>query len=387
MELYRSLEENFHNLKCGPNSMSSASTQFATSRSLGIVYEPNHQNSIWGNSFKVDSIQNTGVSTIREADAKLENRLEDIPHDNQGSSKRYHQEANKPEEKVLRRLAQNREAARKSRLRKKVYVQQLESSRVKLSQIEQELERGRRQGVYIGGQSGDSNFGSPGAVNSGIAAFEMEYAHWVEEQNRQIGELRAALQAHVSDIELRMLVESGMGHYDDLFRIKSIAAKSDVFYLMSGMWKTTSERFFLWIGGFRPSELLKVLCPQLHPLTQQQLEAVCGLQHSSQQAEGALSEGMDLLQQTIAKTLTSGPLGASGVANYMGQMSNAMNKLEDLVSFVHEADNLRQQTLQQMCKILTTRQAARGLLALGDYFQRLRALSSLWVARPRETTS
>ncbi|KAJ6791820.1 transcription factor TGA1-like isoform X1 [Iris pallida] len=387
MELYRSLEENFHNLKCGPNSMSSASTQFATSRNLGIVYEPNHQNSIWGNSFKVDNIQNTGVSTIVEADAKLENRLEDIPHDNQGSSKRYHQEANKPEEKVLRRLAQNREAARKSRLRKKVYVQQLESSRVKLSQIEQELERGRRQGVYIGGQSGDSNFGSPGAVNSGIAAFEMEYAHWVEEQNRQIGELRAALQAHVSDIELRMLVESGMGHYDDLFRIKSIAAKSDVFYLMSGMWKTTSERFFLWIGGFRPSELLKVLCPQLHPLTQQQLEAVCGLQHSSQQAEGALSEGMDLLQQTIAKTLTSGPLGASGVTSYMGQMSNAMNKLEDLVSFVHEADNLRQQTLQQMYKILTTRQAARGLLALGDYFQRLRALSSLWVARPRETTS
>lgn len=78
---------------------------------------------------------------------------------------------------TLRRLAQNREAARKSRLRKKVqaffysinrtklfllyeiwllifksvfpfnqaYVQQLESSRLKLTQLEQELQRARQQ--------------------------------------------------------------------------------------------------------------------------------------------------------------------------------------------------------------------------------------------------
>lgn len=93
----------------------------------------------------------------------------------------------------------------------------------------------------------------------GVAAFEMEYGHWVEEQNRLTCELRTALQAHVSDFELRILVESSMSHYDNLFRMKTIAAKSDVFYLMSGMWKTPAERFFLWIGGFRPSELLKVM--------------------------------------------------------------------------------------------------------------------------------
>lgn len=49
-----------------------------------------------------------------------------------------------------------------------------------------------------------------------------------------------------------------------------------------------------------------------------------------------------------------------------------------------QADHLRQQALQQMYRILTTRQAARALLALGDYLHRLRALSSLWAARPRE---
>ncbi|KAM7279498.1 hypothetical protein ACFE04_006632 [Oxalis oulophora] len=38
---------------------------------------------------------------------------------------------------------------------------------------------------------------------------------------------------------------------------------------------------------------------------------------------------------------------------------------------LHVADHLRQGTLQQMSRILTTPQAARGLLALGQYFQRL----------------
>lgn len=93
----------------------------------------------------------------------------------------------------------------------------------------------------------------------GITTFEMEYGYWVEEQHRQNGELRNALQAQVTDVELGMLVESGLNHYYNLFRLKEDAAKADIFYLMSGIWRTSAERFFLWIGGFRPSQLLNVL--------------------------------------------------------------------------------------------------------------------------------
>lgn len=49
-----------------------------------------------------------------------------------------------------------------------------------------------------------------------------------------------------------------------------------------------------------------------------------------------------------------------------------------------QADNLRLQTYQQMVRLLTTRQSARALLAVHNYTLRLRALSSLWLARPRE---
>ncbi|XP_019190251.1 PREDICTED: transcription factor TGA2.1-like [Ipomoea nil] len=287
------------------------------------------------------------------------------------------------DQKTLRRLAQNREAARKSRLRKKAYVQQLENSRMKLSQIEQELQRARQQGIFIS-SSGDHSQSMSG---NGAMAFDVEYSRWVDEQNKRINELRGAVNSHAGDGELRIIVDSILAHYDDIFRIKADAAKADVFHILSGMWKTPAERCFLWLGGFRSSELLKLLINHLEPLTEQQLLAINNLQETSQQAEDALSQGMEALQQSLAETLigTLGSSSSSGnVANYMGQMAMAMGKVGALEGFICQADKLRQSTLQQLHKILTTRQSARALLAINDYFSRLRALSSLWLARPRE---
>ncbi|GLT40560.1 hypothetical protein SLA2020_146830 [Shorea laevis] len=290
----------------------------------------------------------------------------------------------KTDQKTLRRLAQNREAARKSRLRKKAYVQQLESSRLKLTQLEQELQRARQQGIFIS-STGDQSHSMSG---NGAMAFDVEYARWLEEHNKQINELRVAVNSHAGDTELRTIVENVTAHYEDIFRLKGIAAKADVFHILSGMWKTPAERCFLWIGGFRSSEILKLLVNQLEPLTEQQLMGIYNLQQSSQQAEDALSQGMEALQQSLAETLAKGSPNPSGsseqVANYMGQMAMAMGKLGTLEGFLSQADNLRQQTLQQLHRVLTTRQSARALLAITDYFSRLRALSSLWLARPRE---
>ncbi|KAL8245868.1 hypothetical protein R6Q59_007084 [Mikania micrantha] len=284
------------------------------------------------------------------------------------------------DQKTLRRLAQNREAARKSRLRKKAYVQQLESSRMKLTQLEQELQRARQQGIFIS-SSGEQSQSMSG---NGALSFDVEYGRWLEEHNRRINELKGAVSNHAGDGELRIIVDGVVAHYEDVFRIKSDAAKADVFHVLSGMWKTPAERCFLWLGGFRSSELLKLLIAQLEPLTEQQLLAVGNLQQSSQQAEDALSQGMEALQQSLAETI-AGSLGSSGnVANYMGQMAMAMGKLGTLEGFIKQADNLRQQTMQQMHRILTTRQSARALIAINDYTSRLRALSSLWVARPHD---
>ncbi|KAK3183334.1 hypothetical protein Dsin_030620 [Dipteronia sinensis] len=303
------------------------------------------------------------------------------------TSSSEHEGPKTPDPKTLRRLAQNREAARKSRLRKKAYVQQLESSRIKLTQLEQELQRARSQGIFFGGGLGGEQ-GLPVGINSissDAAVFDMEYARWLEVHHRLMCELRAAVQEHLPENELRLYVDNCLAHYDEMMNLKGMVAKSDVFHLVSGMWKTPAERCFMWMGGFRPSELIKVIANQIEPLTEQQILGICGLQQSTQETEEALSQGLEALNQSISDTIASDSLSCPpNMANYMGQMAVAMNKLSTLEGFVRQGDNLRHQTIHRLHQILTIRQAARCLLAIAEYFHRLRALSSLWLARPRQ---
>ncbi|GAB4845234.1 G protein alpha subunit tga3 [Ancistrocladus abbreviatus] len=340
------------------------------------IFEPPQQIIMWRDPSNGISASVPGSSSILQVDAQS-----DISRQSLGPLD-YDQEASRLADKIRRRLEQNREAARKSRLRKKAYVQQLENSRLKLAQLEQDLDQAKQQGLYIG--SAYNNYGIAGNMNTGIAAFEMEYGHWLEEQHRQNCELRNALQANISDVELGILVDGCLSHYYNLFRMKADATKADVFYLMSGIWRTSAERVFLWIGGFRPSELLNVVMPQLEPLTDQQAVEIGKLRHSSQQAEEALSRGLDKLQQTLAQIVWADGLGGE---IFNSQIASAIEKLEALEGFVNQADNLREHALQLMSRILTPSQAARGFLALGEYLHRLRALGTLWAARPRDHAS
>nr|VDC58936.1 unnamed protein product [Brassica rapa] len=396
--------------------MNSTSTHFVPPRRVNI-YEPLHQFGMWGETFK-SNIGNGNINTpshiIIPNNQKLDNNLsEDTSH---GTPLIFDQETStsRHPDKIKRRLAQNREAAKKKNnvliSFQFAYVQQLETSRLKLIQLEQELDRARQQGFYVGNgidtstttSLGFSENMNPGLyqeqgsildknqnlnvkIKTGIAAFEMEYGQWIEEQNKQICELRTVLQGHIGDVELRLLVEIAMKHYFDLFRMKSAAAKEDVFFVMSGMWRTSAERFFLWIGGFRPSDLIKVLLPHFDVMTDQQILDVCNLRQSCQQAEDALSQGMEKLQHTLADCVAGGRLGEG---NYIPQVNSAMERAEASVSFVNQVKDYTSFNNQNniLRQILTTRQAARGLLALGEYFQRLRALSSSWATRHREPT-
>ncbi|MFS7953064.1 putative transcription factor TGA like domain-containing protein [Helianthus anomalus] len=108
------------------------------------------------------------------------------------------------------------------------------------------------------------------------------------------------------------------------------------------------------------------------------------LKHSCKQAEDAIGIEMDKLQQILAQGIT---IDIIEIGSYNAQMTLAMERLDGIKNFLNQADHLRQQVFQQMSRILTTHQAARGFIALGEYFQRLRALSSLWSACFQEPTS
>ncbi|KAK7826225.1 bzip transcription factor tga10 [Quercus suber] len=274
------------------------------------------------------SPSNSGSKRPSEPFMELANARNDVPTgpepakaikcegNRKGPTSSSEQEGPKtPDPKTLRRLAQNREAARKSRLRKKAYVQQLESSRIKLTQLEQELQRAKAQGMFFGGGAligGDQ--GHPLAVNnvsSDAAFFDMEYARWLEEHHRITCELRAAVQEHLPENELRLFVDNFLAHFDEKLNLKSMVAKADVFHL--------------------------ILLNQVEPLTEQQILGICGLQQSTQEAEEALSQGLEALNQSLTDTLTSDSLSSPpNMANYMGQMAMAINKLSTIEGFVRQ---------------------------------------------------
>lgn len=79
--------------------------------------------------------------------------------------------------------------------------------------------------------------------------------------------------------------------------------------------------------------LSQVLAPQLHPLAEPQLLEVCNLRQSCQQAEEALSQGMDKLQKTLAESVAFDPMGDG---SFISPMARAVEQLEALIGFVNQ---------------------------------------------------
>ncbi|CAH1454079.1 unnamed protein product [Lactuca virosa] len=332
--------------------MAPTSTQFSTSSRMG-TYDPLHHVSMSNGIF--DDHMNTKKShtiTSQPESTKLTNNME---YTSQESLESYRESDKNISDKFQRRLAQNREAARKSRLKKKAYVRELESGRLKLEKLEHEIKRTRQQVTYVD----PPNVGH-GELH-GIATFVGKYDLWVVEQHKKESELMTILQTDVSDDELRIVLDGVIDRYQDLFWMKADAAKVDAFNLLYGSWRSPIERLFEWLGGFRPSEVLYILMPWFEPLTDTQIVNLSKLRHTCRQAEDALTQGIDKLEQTLAQSVA---INITESANCNTWMISAMEELQALENFLNQADHLRYRTLQQMSRVLTNRQAAKGLLAL-----------------------
>ena len=88
--------------------------------------------------------------------------------------------------------------------------------------------------------------------------FDMEYARWVDEHSKLIFQLRGALNDHAPDNQLQVMIGGAMAQHEELFSLKAAIARADIFHLLCGVWASPAERCFLWLGGFRPSEVIKV---------------------------------------------------------------------------------------------------------------------------------
>lgn len=87
---------------------------------------------------------------------------------------------------------------------------------------------------------------------------------------------------------------------------------------------------------------MQTLTPQLDPLTEQQVVGICNLQQSSQQAEEALSQGLEQLHQSLAETVANGGsvVNEASLGSFMGYMALALGKLSNLEGFVIQVKSL-----------------------------------------------
>ncbi|KAF8687758.1 hypothetical protein HU200_042693 [Digitaria exilis] len=271
---------------------------------------------------------------------------------------------------------------------KQAYIQQLETGRIRLAHLEQEIQMTRtHQGAL---------WSTAGTLSPDAALFNLEYERWLGDHSKVVARLRAAAEEHRPDGELRAYSDEAASHYGALMGHKARLAAADPLHLLSGLWKGAAERCFLWIGGFRPSYLIKVAVRHVEPLAEQQAAGARDVEQAARRAEEALDAEMEALLRSLSEVVSSDagggqpPPGVFGgqlyagdaAAAYMGMghvhMALAIDKLATLGTFLRQADELRMQALHALRQILTARQAARCFVAVDDYFCRLRALSTLW---------
>ncbi|WVY99260.1 hypothetical protein V8G54_031411 [Vigna mungo] len=182
--------------------------------------------------------------------------------------------------------------------------------------------------------------------SAGNTTFAANYGRWLEKHNKLICEIRSALNDEVVDDKLVFLIDISFKHYLEFSEMKTSAANFDV---------TAADQSLWWIGGFRPSQLLQVIVPQLqHSCSQQQLSDICNFVQSCEQVEYALARGMEKLHQILHNATTEGERGL--------KLTCAPQQMR----FLKQANDVRQEFLHQLCGLLTSSQYAEFLLGLGE---------------------
>eukprot|EP00249_Psilotum_nudum_P009953 c22248_g1_i1 orf=128-940(+) len=242
-------------------------------------------------------------------------------------------------------------------------------------------------------------------VGPGNQSYTEFYFKWIEDQEQQLHDMQSVLkqeEPEVREKNLQQVISEVIKHYRKYYEVKESAAKQNVLEIMSPKWKSPLENAFMWIGGWRPtmvfrlvyaetgqqleSELALLLngidTPSMASLTSTQLSKIHHLQEQTQEVEDDLSYRMAVLQQAmtdqplvaLAQIEMCGGVNSQGNSGSSASIMTAAvdDKLKELEELLIEADNLRFDTLFQMLKLLTPFQAVQYLVAAAQLQRALR---------------
>ncbi|ERM97680.1 hypothetical protein AMTRI_Chr01g110430 [Amborella trichopoda] len=212
--------------------------------------------------------------------------------------------------------------------------------------------------------------------------FKRFFEEWIAEQERQLHELMAASHAHINEKTLRSLIERVMAHYEAYYDAKSKAAKENIVGMFSPTWTSKLENAFLWIAGWRPAMVFRLLYAKaglqldsdladllqglsrrnLADLSPSQLMAVNELQMKTIKEEEEISRKMAKLQEGVADQPLVGLVQMVN-AEEDGVEAALEEQEEGLERVLECADRLRLETLKSVVGVLNLIQAVDLLVA------------------------
>ncbi|KAJ9551471.1 hypothetical protein OSB04_015516 [Centaurea solstitialis] len=209
--------------------------------------------------------------------------------------------------------------------------------------------------------------------------FQSCYHHWVGQQRLDLDELLQALTHYPNDPDyLKLITNKTISHFESYSNAQAQLAKHDGPSFMAPTWGSTFENSFLWIGGCRPSLIIRLayaLCgSQLNAhisenqtwepreISSSQLRKIDELQVKTMKDEDKLSSREMIADEPLV--LLANQRQEAGEANRDEVVDKAMDSHAlDLYNVLIEADQLRLNTLKGMIDILTPLQAVEFLVA------------------------
>ncbi|KAL3630233.1 hypothetical protein CASFOL_023217 [Castilleja foliolosa] len=240
--------------------------------------------------------------------------------------------------------------------------------------------------------------------------FQEFFEHWLVEQNKILNELVESTKEHEllqhfyltdgfiqtpDESNLQVLVKRVIRHYEGYYVAKSKWAENHITAMFKPKWLSTLEDAILWIGGWRPTMAVHLLCAKagiqieariadimggmetgdLSGICPIQLRMVDELQQETIRVENEITEMLAELQGTVGDGEI---VDMNHYVNEMvraeaeGRVDGAMARFkEELVRILKMADDLRLKTLKEVVEILTPLQGVYYLISAAELHLRI----------------
>ncbi|CAN6724144.1 unnamed protein product [Malus baccata var. baccata] len=211
--------------------------------------------------------------------------------------------------------------------------------------------------------------------NTFVAFFE----GWLVRQEHFLDELLSAQQTvdEARDEDLQDLISRVLLHYQQYYDEKSRLAQRDVFLVFSPTWFSSYERTLLWIAGYKPGLVFRIVTESVPDFSDRQRVNIARLRVETRIEERALNDKLANIHESVAAPPFVDVLRRYGRARD-GEIVEDIAVIESLKpaleSVLVNANLLRTTMVTKLVEILSSRQAVRFLTAVAQFQLKIRSL-------------